>query len=98
MVTFEEFVRPALLKMQGHLNPIKDTVKATLTEAAKKKEGRVQFLRVFVSNSENGLIATSSGDQNTGILSTMIRANGIAILPANRDRIEAGETVDIQMI
>lgn len=98
MVTFEEFVRPALLKMQGHRNPIKDTVKATLTDAVKKKEGRVQFLRVFVTCSDNGLIATSSGDQNTGILSTMIRANAIAILPANRDRIEAGETVDIQMI
>jgi len=98
MITFEEFVRPALLKMQGHLNLVKDTVTATLTEAVKKKEGRVRFLRVFVTNSDNGLIATSSGDQNTGILRTMIRANAIAILPADRDRIEAGETVNIQMI
>lgn len=98
MVTFEEFVRPALLKMQGHQNPIKATSKAILTETAKKKMGRVQFLRVFVQDGENGLVATSSGDQNTGILRTMLRANAIAILPANRDQIEAGETVDIQFI
>jgi molybdopterin molybdotransferase len=98
LVTFEEFVRPALLKMQGHRNPVKATVKATLTEMAKKKLGRVMFLRVFVQQGENGLLATSSGDQNTGILSTMLRANAIAILPADRDQIEAGEIVDIQMI
>jgi len=98
MVTFEEFVRPALLKMQGHPHPIKETTTATLTETAKKKVGRVQFLRVYVSNGENGLIATSSGDQNTGILSTMLRANAIAILPADRGQVEAGELVKIQMI
>lgn len=98
MVTFEEFVRPALLKMQGHLNPIKPCVKATLQEAVKKKPGRVQFLRVFVTEHAGRLSAASSGDQNTGILRTMLRANGIAILPAAPERIEAGEPVDVHLI
>lgn len=98
MITFEEFVRPALLKMMGHHRVIKPFVKATLQETTKKKAGRVQFLRVRVVDNGDHLIASSSGDQNTGILVTMLRANGIAVLPANREQIEAGEEVDIHLI
>ncbi|MBW2688619.1 MAG: molybdopterin molybdotransferase MoeA [Deltaproteobacteria bacterium] len=98
MVTFEEFVRPALLKMMGHRSVIKPFVKAILQETTKKKPGRVQFLRVFVVDNGAHLIASSSGDQNTGILATMLRANGIAVLPANCELIEAGEEVDIHLI
>ena len=98
MVTFEEFVRPALLKMMGHQRVIKPFVKAVLQETITKKSGRVQFLRVRVINDGERLLAVSSGDQNTGILSTMLRANGIAVLPATKERIEAGEEVDIHLI
>lgn len=98
MVTFEEFVRPALLKMMGHSSVIKPFVKASLQETVNKKAGRVQFLRVRVVDNGERLVASSSGDQNTGILSTMLRANGIAVLPACRERIEAGEQVDVHMI
>lgn len=98
MVTFEEFVRPALLKMMGHQRVIKPFVKATLKEPAKKKAGRVQFLRVRVTDNGKCLIASSSGDQNTGILRTMVRANGIAVLPADRGRVEAGEEVDVHLL
>jgi molybdopterin molybdotransferase len=98
MVTFEEFVRPALLKIMGHTRVIKPFVKATLQEAIIKKAGRVQFLRVRVTDDGERMIASSSGDQNTGILSTMLRANGIAFLPACRERIEAGEEIDVHMI
>ncbi len=98
MVTFEEFVRPALLKMQGHQNVIKPFVKVRLKEMAKKKPGRVQFLRVLVTDIDDRLVASSSGDQNTGILRTMLRANGIAMLPADRSQIEAGEEVDVHLL
>ena len=98
MVTFEEFVRPALLKMMGYPRIIKPFVKAILKETISKKEGRVQFLRVRVVDNGERLIASSSGDQNTGILRTMLRANGIAVLPASRGLIEAGEEVDIHLI
>lgn len=98
MVTFEEFVRPALLKMMGHARVIKPFVRAVLQEALNKKPGRVQFLRVRVVDNGDGLIASSSGDQNTGILRTMLRANGIAHLPADLEQVEAGEEVDIHLI
>jgi len=98
MLTFEELVRPALLKMMGHKQVIKPYVKALLKETISKKAGRTQFLRVRVVVSEQGLIASSSGDQNTGILRTLLRANGIAILPAESDLIEAGKEVYVHLI
>lgn len=98
MVTFEEFVRPALLKMMGHTHVIKPFVKATLQETLNKKPGRVQFLRVRVVDNGSGLLASSSGDQNTGILRTMLRANGIAVLPADLEQIKAGEKVNVHLI
>ena len=64
----------------------------------KKKSGRVQFLRVRVVDNGEQLLASSSGDQNTGILRTLLRANGIAVLPAEREQIDAGEEVDVQLI
>ncbi len=98
MITFEEFVRPALLQMMGHRQVLKPLIKATLREPARKKPGRVHFMRVSVTAEDGGLIISSSGDQNTGILRTMIRANGIAVLPADRDFFPAGEAVDVHLL
>jgi len=98
MITFEEFVRPALLKMMGHQRVIKPFVRATMKETITKKTGRVQFLRVRVVDDGERLIAASAGDQNTGILSTMLRANGIAVLPASKVQIAAGEEINVHMI
>jgi molybdopterin molybdotransferase len=98
LITFELFVRPALLQMQGHAGPIRPTVRARLQEPAKKKPGRVRFMRVQVRGGETGLVASSSGDQNTGILRTMVRANGIVILPAEREYFAAGDEVDVHLL
>ncbi len=98
LITFEMFVRPALLQMQGHPQPVRPTVTARLQEPAKKKPGRVRFLRVQVRASESGLVASISGDQNTGILRTMVRANGIGILPADRELFAAGEEIAIHLL
>jgi molybdopterin molybdotransferase len=59
---------------------------------------RTQFLRVEVRTEQGRLMAVSAGDQNTGILSTMVRANGIAVLPGDRDRFEAGDEVDVLLL
>lgn len=98
LVTFEQFVRPALLKMLGHRRVIKPYVKAVLQEEIKKKAGRVHFLRVLVTDNGHQLVASSAGDQNTGILSTLLHANGLAVLPADRQQFAAGEEVDIHLI
>ena len=98
MLTFEEFVRPALLKMMGHHTVLKSLHKATLTEPFKKKAGRLQILRVAVTIDPNGeMLVSSAGDQNTGILRTSIAAHGVALLDAERDFFAAGEKIDIHL-
>ncbi len=99
MITFEEFVRPALLKMMGHRIVIKPLFRAQLQVPYKKKAGRLQLMRVSLRlNDEGLLLAASPGDQNTGILSTMINAQGIAILDAERDRYAAGDQILVHLL
>ena len=98
LVTFEEFVRPALLRMMGHRRVIKPYVQATLRGEVRKKPGKVHFLRVRIEV-ENGVHwATSAGDQNTGILKTLLGANGIAVLPKEKTVIAAGEEVAVHLL
>jgi len=98
MITFEEFVRPALLKMMGRRRVIKPYVRATLREAVYKKPGKVLFLRVRIEVEGGRHWASSAGDQNTGILGTLVRANGIAVLPKDRADFDAGEEVSVHLI
>jgi molybdopterin molybdotransferase len=98
LITFEVFVRPALRKMTGSPRPVKTPVKATLGEPVKKKAGKTQFLRVIVESGEEGYVARAAGDQNTGILRTLVLADGIAVLPLERSTFAAGEKVDVLLL
>ena len=99
LLTFEELVRPALLKMMGHHSVLKTLHQAILAKPLKKKKGRLQILRVAVSiNQEGELMVNSAGDQNTGILRTLVDAQGIALLAAERDFFAAGEKIDIHFL
>ncbi|WP_321367318.1 gephyrin-like molybdotransferase Glp [uncultured Desulfuromusa sp.] len=99
LLTFEEFVRPALLKMMGHHNILKPLYRATLTEPIKKKKGRLQILRVAVTLDPNGeMLVSSAGDQNTGIQRTLVASQGIALLEAERDFFAAGEKINIHLL
>lgn len=99
LLTFEEFVRPALLKMMGHRTVLKTLYRGIWAEPIKKKPGRLQILRVSVSfNSDREMLLKSAGDQNTGILRTLINAQGIALLPAERDFFAAGEKIDFHLL
>lgn len=98
MVTFEEFVRPALLKMMGHKRVIKPLIKAILQNDAHKKPGKINFLRVRLASENGRYLAYSSGDQNTGMLKTMLMADAMAMLPAERTCFSAGEEVDVHIL
>lgn len=98
MVTFDEFVRPALLRMMGHRRVVRPFIRAVLKEDARKKAGKINFLRVRVEVQEGRYVATTSGDQHTGILRTMVRANGLAVLPAEATFIPAGTEVDLHLL
>jgi molybdopterin molybdotransferase len=98
MIIFEELVRPALLKLMGHRRVLRAPVKAILQEAVRKKPGRVQCLRVRLVWSDGGFLAYSSGDQNTGILKTMLLADGLAILPVAATAFAPGDAVSVHLL
>jgi molybdopterin molybdotransferase len=95
MITFEEFVRPALLRMQGHRRVLRPLFKAVLREALKKKPGKVQIVRLRLEKEDGRWYATSAGNQQTAILRTMVDAQAIAVLPAGSSGYSAGDEVDV---
>jgi molybdopterin molybdotransferase len=94
MITFEEFVRPALLRMQGHPRVLRPYFKVVLREALKKKPGKVQIVRLRLEREAGRWYATSAGNQQTAILRTMVDAQAIAVLPAGSSGFAAGDEVD----
>jgi len=95
MITFEEFVRPALLRMQGHQRVLRPLFKVVLREALKKKPGKVQIVRLRLEKEGGRWYATSAGNQQTAILKTMVDAQAIAVLPAGSTHFRAGDEVDV---
>lgn len=98
LLTFDQFVRPALLKMMGHRAVLRPLVRAVFQEDFARKPGRVSFLRVRLERRDGGLLARTSGNQETGILKTMLQADGIAIIPAEQGAVRAGDLVDVQVL
>lgn len=98
LLTFEQFVRPALLKMMGHRSVLRPLASAVLQEDVSRKAGRVSFLRVRLERQGEGLLAWSAGNQDTGILRTMLRADGIAIIPAEWGNVRKGTAVPVQLL
>ena len=98
MVTFELFVRPALLRLMGHRRVVRPFVRATLREEARKKPGKVNFLRVQVTVQDGRFVASTAGEQHTGILRTMVRANGLVLLPQEASVVPAGSDVEVLIL
>ena len=97
MVSFEQFARPAILKMLGHTDLTKPTVQAVLDEPL-TNSGRRGFVRVIVTRREDGYHARKTGQQGSGVLTSMAKANGLAIVPEGVYRLEAGSRVTVQML
>jgi molybdopterin molybdotransferase len=99
LLTFEQFVRPALLRMMGHRRVFPPLQRALLQEPLRKSPGRVNLVRVRLSRRDDGtLLASTAGNQETGILKTLLRADAIAILPAEQGNLAAGEPVPVQLL
>lgn len=98
MVSFEQFVRPSLLKMMGHKNLFRPVVEAVIKEELKKAVGRRYFIRGSVSIERGQYVVTTTGEQGSGILKSMVRANGLIIIPEDLERVRAGEKVKVQLL
>ena len=94
MVSFEMFVRPALLKMQGANLLHRPRVEATLMDEIKHKDDRRHFVRVQLVWEGAEYHAYLTGAQGSGILSSMLKANGFAIIPEDWDHAPSGSRVE----
>jgi molybdopterin molybdotransferase len=98
MVSFEVFVRPALLKMMGYEQIFRAIVPAQLTHDFRKYDGRKHFVRVVLQQQDGVYTATSTGEQGSGILSSMSKANGLAIIDESRLLVRTGECVPVMLL
>jgi molybdopterin molybdotransferase len=98
MVTFEVFARPAIYKMLGRTDWERPVIKAVLENSIKNKDGRRIFLRVILSKREGQYYARLTGEQGSGILTSMVKANALAIVPETVNEIKQGSTIDVVML
>jgi molybdopterin molybdotransferase len=99
MVTFYQFVREALLVLQGRreIEPA-PTFKATLAAPVRKMAGRTEFQRGILARRDNGFEVRPTGEQGSGILSSMSQANCFIVLAADIANLPAGAMVDVQLL
>ena len=97
MVTFYQFVKPAIhyLGSGTHHTPL--TVNATCSSSLRKKPGRFEFIRgIYNSNNDGTITVHKSGHQGSGILTSMSEANCFILLDEDNAGVSAGDTVRIQ--
>ena len=98
MVTFLAFVRPALLQMMGSTASAPPLLKARSQEAIRKKPGRTEYQRGWVSTAADGsLQVKTTGNQGSGVLSSMAQANGLMVLHHGQGNFAVGDDVDVLM-
>ena len=109
MISFELFARPAILKMLGRKEWAKPAVEAVMGDAIARKDNRRHFLRVRVrkegalgqgadAGASDRYYARLTGPQGSGILNSMVQANGLAVIPEERGELAAGERVRVLML
>jgi molybdopterin molybdotransferase len=93
MVTFELFVRPAIRKMMGQARPFRRSVPVSAAEPISVKPKLQHFLRGIVSQGLHGAEARLTGPQGSGILTSMVLANALLVIPEGQFETPAGSPV-----
>ena len=97
MVSFMQFVRPAILKMSGNTRLTKPVLKAVAMNDISKEKGRKHFIRGIFKIENGNLFVDTTGPQGSGILTSMSISNCLIIIPEDTELIKSGEFVDIQL-
>jgi molybdopterin molybdotransferase len=95
LVTFEVFVRPALLRMCGRRAVFPPTEPARLAGRVSVKPGLTNFLRVRLDRDDGALVASLTGSQSSGVLTSMAAADGLLVVPESGGEFEAGDTLPV---
>jgi molybdopterin molybdotransferase len=98
MITFEQFARPAILKMMGKKMLAKPTIRAIIEDDIENTDGRRLFARVSVTKRGGQYHASITGPQGSGILTSIAKANGLAVIPESSQGVKAGDMVEVQML
>ena len=98
LVAFEEFARPAILKMLGKTRLAKPVIQAVLQGPIHNTDGRRVFARVEVTKENGTYFANPTGPQGSNILTSMSRANGLAICPEDLPVMEEGQIAKVKML
>ena len=98
MVTFLAFVRPALLRMMGSTTQPLPMLRAKCMEPLRKKAGRTEYQRGYVDSAPDGTLQVrTTGNQGSGVLSSMMQGNGLIVLHHTQGHVAIGDEVDVMM-
>jgi len=98
MVTFEQLVRPAILKMSGRRSYGRPVVEAVFQEQFSKRADRRHFLRGILTREDGVFKVRTTGDQGSGILTSMVKANCLIDVPTEVERLNPGDLVSVQLL
>lgn len=98
MISFEQFVRPALLKMMGHTALFRPLIETTLADDVKTSPERLHLVRCRIFEKDGEMIAVTTGTQSSGALRSMVLADGLMILPPEKAPFKAGDRVRVQIL
>jgi len=96
-VSFELFVRPAILTMLGRSQIERPQVRASLAADVSGPKGKMQYARVVVERGGDGWVATPTGARGSNLISTVARANGLAMIPPGTETAPAGSQVQVMV-
>ena len=96
MVTFEVLVKPALAKIAGR--PFKQKTVQAICAAPIKSDGRRSYIRVTLSREKGTLVARTTGIQSSGALMSMVKADGLAIIPEGKTEATAGSELNVILL
>jgi len=98
MVTFYEFVQPALRRLMGLEPALRILLKARTVSELKKRPGRIEFQRGVLHQAADGTLEVRpTGDQGSGILSSMVQSNCFIVLDMETGKVPAGSLVEVEL-
>ena len=98
MICFEMYVRPLIRKMMGYNDLFRPSLRARASHDFKNKIGRTNFARVVLDKKGNGYFFRSTGMQGSGILTSMVKADGIAVFPEDAGDIKKDSEVEVFLL
>ncbi|HVL98362.1 MAG TPA: gephyrin-like molybdotransferase Glp [Egibacteraceae bacterium] len=97
-VSFEVFVRPAIRRMQGRTDLNRLRVQAVVETELRSPPDKVEFVRVVLRHTPNGWVARPTGAQGSGILRSVVDADGLAEVPAGHTLVRQGEPLVVHLL